>query len=257
VANPKLTQVVLMAVVLTICGLQVAQSQQCPVPIAITIGNATVEPCSTVRVSIPIFINNSCDVGGINLRINTTDSTWLAFTPGDQNAADTIGSRISGWDMFSANVHAAHPGQMIITAIADMPGGNEGALLPPGDGLLCTIHLTYNNLLVCDSNQLITITSAQVSDSTGNILYSPLVLNNDYFYVLPGRCNGNPRGDANCSGSLNGLDVVYLVAYFKGSGRGFCCLCSADANNSGNVNGIDVTYLVSYFKGGPALAPCR
>jgi hypothetical protein len=258
VANLKLTQILLMAVVLTICGIQVAQSQeQCQVPISITIGNVTVEPCSTVRVNIPIFMNNACDVGGFNLHINTSDSTWLSFTPGDPNAADTIGSRLQGWDMFSANVHAAHPGQVIITAIADMPGGNVGALLSPGDGLICTLHLNYNNFLVCDTNQLLTFGSAQVSDSTGNILYEPLVLNTDYFYVLPGHCHNNPRGDANCSGTLNGLDVVYLVSYFKGSGHGFCCLCSGDANSTGSVNGVDVTYLVSYFKGGPAPGPCR
>jgi hypothetical protein len=258
VANRKLTQIVLMTFVLMICGMQIAQAQQCPVPISITIGNVTVEPCSTVRVNIPIFMSNSCDVGGISLRIHTTQPAWLSFTPGDLNAADTIGSRISGWDMFAANVHSANPEQIYITAIADMPGGNIGALLYPGDGLICTMHLTFNNLLVCDTSQLISFVSAQVSDSTGNILYDSMVLNPDYFYVLPGHCNNNPRGDANCSGSLNGLDVVYLVAYFKGLGPGFCCLCSGDANSSGSVNGVDVTYLVAYFKGfNDPPAPCR
>ena len=59
-------------------------------------------------------------------------------------------------------------------------------------------------------------------------------------------------GDANDSGSLNGLDVTFLVAYFKGTGSAPPMRLQGDANGSCDVNGLDVVYLVSYFKGGPA-----
>jgi hypothetical protein len=57
-------------------------------------------------------------------------------------------------------------------------------------------------------------------------------------------------GDANNSGAVNGVDVIYLVAYLKGVGnppaepqeRG-------DANGDCAVNGLDVSYLVGYLKG--------
>ncbi len=58
-------------------------------------------------------------------------------------------------------------------------------------------------------------------------------------------------GDANGSGSVNGLDVTFLISFLKG-GPAPDPLLGGDANGSCNVNGLDVTYLISYFKGGPA-----
>ncbi|UCC80171.1 MAG: carboxypeptidase regulatory-like domain-containing protein [Candidatus Zixiibacteriota bacterium] len=73
-------------------------------------------------------------------------------------------------------------------------------------------------------------------------------------------------GDINNSGGTNGLDVIYMVNYFKGgSSPPYICQCTAgnswyvagDVNNSCSFNGLDVTYLVGYFKGGPILLPCQ
>ena len=58
-------------------------------------------------------------------------------------------------------------------------------------------------------------------------------------------------GDANGSGNVNGLDVVYLVAYLKGGPPPPDPILRGDANGSCSVNGLDVTYLVSFLKGGP------
>jgi hypothetical protein len=72
-------------------------------------------------------------------------------------------------------------------------------------------------------------------------------------------------GDANSSGTFNGLDVTYGVAYFKGGPPPpFICECpphgtwyvSGDVNASCSYNGLDITYAVSYFKGGPSPNPC-
>ena len=75
-------------------------------------------------------------------------------------------------------------------------------------------------------------------------------------------------GDANMYGggwppAVNGLDVMYLVNYFKGSGNpclmvgsSYNLWASADANASCNVNGLDITYLTAYLKGGPAPLYC-
>ncbi|HBC46896.1 MAG TPA: hypothetical protein DEO84_07680 [candidate division Zixibacteria bacterium] len=202
-------------------------------------------------------MNNTCPVGGFEIHIATSDPSWLAFTPGDTLAADRVGSRITDWEFFVASVYSSNPGQIIIAGIADMPGGAEGVQLPPGDGLLFTIHINYANRNVCDSSQVLNFALARVSDTTGNCLFETETVT-DSLHVLPGNCYNNPRGDANCSGTLTGLDVVYLVAYFKGSPNGFCCVCSGDANSSGSVNGVDVTYLVGFFKGQrPHPAPCR
>jgi plastocyanin len=72
-------------------------------------------------------------------------------------------------------------------------------------------------------------------------------------------------GDANNTGSFNGVDVVYSVSYFKGGAPPpFTCNCgihgvlfaAGDVNASCSFNGVDVTYMVSYFKGGPPPHPC-
>jgi hypothetical protein len=73
-------------------------------------------------------------------------------------------------------------------------------------------------------------------------------------------------GDANGSGAANGLDVVYLVNFFKGGPFPVdVCICephgqlypAADANGSCSVNGLDVTYMVAYFKGVGELQFCE
>jgi len=57
-------------------------------------------------------------------------------------------------------------------------------------------------------------------------------------------------GDANGSGSVNGIDVVFMVAYLKGIGDPPEPLLAGDVNGDCAANGIDVVYLVTYFKGG-------
>jgi subtilisin family serine protease len=59
-------------------------------------------------------------------------------------------------------------------------------------------------------------------------------------------------GDANNSGEVNGLDVIFLVNYLKGLGPAPDPYLAGDANGSCSVNGLDITYLVAYLKGGNA-----
>jgi len=246
----------LAACALVIFGTQLAFGQDCPDPVVITIGNITLDPCSPQRISIPVFMQNPCAIGGFSLRVNCTDPSWLAFTANDPHAADTIGSRISDWEGFAATVDPSATFRVNVTAIADMPGGREDVVLPPGEGLLFTIHMNYRDYTACDTSQLLTFGNAQVSSPDGYYLYD-LNLNPDNVYITAGPCHGNPRGDANCNGSMNGIDVVYLVNFLKGVGPSYCCLCSGDANDSENVNGIDVTYMINYLKGGPLIPPCN
>lgn len=63
-------------------------------------------------------------------------------------------------------------------------------------------------------------------------------------------------GDANDSGVLNGVDVIYVVNYLKGIGPAPDPLILGDANGDCQVNGMDVIYLVNYFKGGSEPVEC-
>jgi hypothetical protein len=56
-------------------------------------------------------------------------------------------------------------------------------------------------------------------------------------------------GDANGSVDVNGLDVIYLVNYLKGTGPPPDPVLLGDANGDCYTNGLDVIYLVNFFKG--------
>ena len=56
-------------------------------------------------------------------------------------------------------------------------------------------------------------------------------------------------GDANGSGIVDGIDVLYLTAFFKGFGAPPDPLLAGDANGDCEVNGLDIDYLINYFKG--------
>jgi hypothetical protein len=61
------------------------------------------------------------------------------------------------------------------------------------------------------------------------------------------------KGDMNADCLINGLDVTYMVNYFKGL-FGYPLPddnYKADVNGNCQVNGVDVLYLVAYLKGGP------
>jgi len=59
------------------------------------------------------------------------------------------------------------------------------------------------------------------------------------------------EGDASHNGSVNVIDVTYLVNYLFKSGPAAPCKDEADVNDGGTVNVVDLSQLVGYlFKGG-------
>jgi parallel beta-helix repeat protein len=79
-----------------------------------------------------------------------------------------------------------------------------------------------------------------------------------------GGCHYVP-GDVNGPGTFTGLDITYMVRFFKGGPHPtYSCECttgntwyvSGDVNGSCSFTGLDITYSVRYFKGGPAPIPC-
>lgn len=61
-------------------------------------------------------------------------------------------------------------------------------------------------------------------------------------------------GDANGNGSINLLDILYIINYLYKSGLAPISMEKADINGDGNVNILDITYFIQYlYKAGPAL----
>ncbi len=62
-------------------------------------------------------------------------------------------------------------------------------------------------------------------------------------------------GDANGNGTVNALDITFLINYLYKHGSAPNPLESADVNHTGTINALDITYLINYlYKHGPAPA---
>ncbi len=60
-------------------------------------------------------------------------------------------------------------------------------------------------------------------------------------------------GDVNSTGTVNALDITYLINFLYKHGPAPNPLKSGDVNNSGTVNALDITYLINFlYKHGPA-----
>jgi hypothetical protein len=84
--------------------------------------------------------------------------------------------------------------------------------------------------------------------------------------IASGLCRYRP-GDVNGNGQVNGIDVVYAVAYFKGGHvppvRCDSCpqpmpfYAAGDVNGSCTFNGLDITFMCGYLGGEePQLGYC-
>jgi hypothetical protein len=253
----KLIKIAVMVAGAILCLVNPSFAQQdCPTPTHVYLGGGSAIPCTAQRVSIPLYMNNPCQVGGFEIHIAPADPSWLTFAVNDPGVVDTIGSRIGNWELFMGTVQPNNQSEIILFGISNLPGGHSVSL-PPGDGLICTIHPDVSIYTLSNTSLPINITFANVSDTTGYFLFQT-ILTPGSLNLLPSPCDINPRGDANCNGVLNGIDVIYLVNFLKGIGPTFCGHCSGDANSSGGTNGIDITYMVNYLKGiGPQPAPCN
>jgi hypothetical protein len=60
-------------------------------------------------------------------------------------------------------------------------------------------------------------------------------------------------GDINCDCNVNGLDVTYIVGYFKGQDNPLPPnIYLADINGNCQINGVDVSYFVNWLRGAGA-----
>jgi aminopeptidase N len=120
---------------------------------------------------------------------------------------------------------------------------------PIGPGQIDTLKIAVFGFLAADTTINIRIVSDDPDHPT---LFKPVHLIVTGTSILP--------GDANNSGQVNGIDVVYLVNYFKGLGPSPTPFLQGDCNGDCSVNGLDVTYLVNYLKGlgsAPFAGSCR
>ena len=137
---------------------------------------------------------------------------------------------------------------------------SSGSLLPTDPPLPFNIYMSAALLPVGLYNGAIVLQSNDPDNGGSTIL--------DVHFEVEGICAYVP-GDVNTSGNANGLDVTFMVNYFRGGDapRVECPACGiygqnmiypqGDVNGSCSWNGIDVSYFVNYLKGiGPQLTYC-
>jgi len=208
---------------------------------------------SAVYSGVPIFSDTVINVTLGSAEPDTEAPVVSVITPNGGESWAIYTSHSIVWNA-SDNVGVSH---VDIFLSLDGPGGpftsvssgeiNDGTYLwnVPGD----TTDNAYIKIVAYDY-------ASNSADDLSNAAFS--------IYGSPSNCD-YIVGDVNNSGGTNGLDVVFMVNYFKGGqAPPYVCQCtpgnswyvSGDVNNSCSFNGLDVTYLVGFLKGGPAPAPC-
>jgi uncharacterized repeat protein (TIGR01451 family) len=116
-------------------------------------------------------------------------------------------------------------------------------------------------------NPKVDLPQGTIIQNTGVVYFDinpPVVTNMVINTIGPPPCTYVP-GDVNGPGTFTGLDITYMVRFFKGGpAPTYSCECtpgntwyvSGDVNGSCSFTGLDITYSVRYFKGGPAPIPC-
>jgi len=135
---------------------------------------------------------------------------------------------------------------------------NVSAAIPdlePGFGPVLKLYFTIDPAAV--AGQTAPITLDGYSSNLPRFKGMPNYLLIDY---IPGTLSGTVSlpflcGDADGGGTINLLDITYLINYLYKAGPEPESLIAADVNGSGSVNLLDITYLLGYlYKGGPAPA---
>jgi hypothetical protein len=212
----------------------------------------------------------------IRFGIGTSDGSW----------------QYCGWnldDILIKGYHQAAPGQphlsFSVIGIADTVSQGDSCsavfkIYNGGDGLLTIqfnstdqcLHFDHSQLQVAGHDSLsytltmnassltpgmyncnLNYTSNDIDHPSGSMPVALLVTQPGCAYV-PGDMNGN--------GAPNGVDIVYAVNYFKGTGNPppidcypFCpgtpnpFYAAGDVNGNCAFNGIDITYFVGFMKG--------
>ncbi|MEW5923409.1 MAG: dockerin type I repeat-containing protein, partial [Candidatus Zixiibacteriota bacterium] len=185
---------------------------------------------------------------------NQTDSYFLSLQCRRDVLAEAgligcdslLDDSINPYGDIDAFVFCSDMGNLITLSVQPMTNNNFNARLEIWGPLLDTFVMDYSY----GANQVAFVDLGL--PETGNYAVFVSEDNGDQIdsYRLSLECY--LCGDVNGNGSVNILDVTYLISYLYKGGPAPIHEKAADVNNSGGINLLDVTYLISYlYKGGP------
>jgi hypothetical protein len=198
------------------------------------------EPGTSVEVQI--YARNTIPVNRIRIPIEYPGVLNVSM-----DSFTVTGCRTENFDNFQRVDYSATNWRATFL-IYNTPG-SETPPLEPGEGPVLKVYFKIPSTATFGK------TSALILDGYSSFLpkfygsaftYNPVTI--EGIIRLPGIC-----GDSDNSGTVNILDVTYIINYLYKFGPAPDPEDIADADGSGVINLLDVTYLVNYlYKYGPA-----
>lgn len=153
-----------------------------------------------------------------------------------------------------------------VMAMIELPFAYTATAIDPEGMNLTYSFLNYPSWLQQSGDELFGVPPSGAADTSFSVIASDGDLDDTLVaaVLIISGCD-YATGDVNGSGVFNGIDVTYMVGYFKGGAAPtISCDCppngllfvQGDVNGNCVFNGIDVTYSVGYFKGGAVPISC-
>ncbi|PKK83954.1 MAG: hypothetical protein CVT49_05880 [candidate division Zixibacteria bacterium HGW-Zixibacteria-1] len=200
-------------------------------------------------IVVPVYLDNKYLNSSIMFpfkirRPNGQPPAYPAYVRFD--SASVVGLRTEYFDQVK-NIYFDPVGQRFMISMLPNTTTPGSSYLPADTGVILKLYFYIGNP---PSNEVLTISDTTLS---GRILELGSVVSNYVPVKIAGQISvaACDRGDADFSGTINILDVTFLINYLYKGGPAPDLYCG-DANASGTMNILDATYLISYlYKGGP------
>jgi len=207
-----------------------------------TVTGQSVDAHSGSELVIPVVLTNQVPVSNIIIPVEYGGDLGLTF-----ESISKVGCRTEFFDICRLVTDDQGNGR-IRFQIINTDVNPEAAELPPGSGVIANLHFKVaDGIPVGTTGEIAFDGFATYSPSLSNseVIYMPVTSN------LPVTIT-YPCGDIDQNGTVDIIDILFLINYkFKG-GPPPEPLSSGDINADGHVDILDIIYFIDYkFKGGP------
>ncbi len=220
------------------------------IPIYLSTEIAETDSCGGIDISIslsrPDLMFFEVDTVTIDTVIvgDPPDTTYYDIDTMFVCQFDTVGTLASSWDMVNCRSPLGKGLDLQLMGIADVGSQGNHAIPPNTSGILLNIFgRIKSDVPDTLSDRIVNVDpyTCYYSDRPGDNLLLPAKSTSGWVEVLQVEL-----GDVNCDGSIDPLDVTYLINRVY---KGWDVLCSdalGDLDCSGGLNPLDATYIVNY-----------
>ncbi len=209
--------------------------------------------CIDSDIEIGLWVATVDSVGFVHIPLASNDSTIVSRNAGEFFYPLTDWDDVSFLPLDPDSPLPGYTSQSIL-GFWDLFGGPNPPIYTEGDTVLIANYFMHTTADTTYLYELVCPFIEGWNHANGGLLFGSIngviIPITDQTFSCLFLVDFYP-GDANGDGLVNGLDVIYLISYFRGPGPSPYPMLAADANGDCMVNGLDVTYLVAYFKGGP------